>query len=74
MTVRVARSHCPHRGRAVIERWMVWGAYSGGITVGEVAICLQYDWPFALACRAVARTACRVARAGSVTLISGRAV
>jgi hypothetical protein len=53
---------------------MVWGAYSGGITVGEVAICLQYDWPFALACRAVARTACRVARAGSVTLISGRAV
>jgi hypothetical protein len=27
---------------------MVLGPYSGGIIVGEAAICLPYGWPFAL--------------------------
>ena len=34
--------------RASLGRWMVSGPYSGGIAVGEEAVCVPHGWPFAL--------------------------
>ena len=40
--------------RVSLGRWMFRGPYSGGITVGEEAVCVPHGWPFA--CGPLARS------------------
>jgi Family of unknown function (DUF6247) len=46
---------------------MVSGPYSGGITLGEEAVCLPHGWPFALGLPSGGQTGMHGRRAGSVS-------